>query len=107
MAIKHRKCITWGSTYEYCPTCWADRLKPAFMVDFCCEDCKNLWETATKFNMSLLSKEEAKAEITTLNLKPRAEYAECIQRDLKNILDETPKAAKPAPHEVVTKKENK
>ena len=80
------------------------------MVDFCCEDCKTLYETASKFNMSLLSKEEAKAEIEKLNLKPRAEYAECIQRDLKNILDEEPKApkmAKPKVHEVVDEEKNK
>lgn len=107
MARKERKCICCGKIFSYCPTCWSDRLKPAWMVDFCCEDCKTLYETASKFNMSLLSKEEAQAKIAKLNLKPRAEYAECIQRDLKNILDEAPKAAKPAPHEVVTKKENK
>lgn len=105
MARKHRKCICCGEEYNYCPTCWDDRLKPAWMVEFCCEDCKDLWETATKFNMQLITKEEAQEMISSLELKPRKEYAECIQRDLKKIFEEkheSTKAVKPA-HEVVKK----
>ena len=88
MARKRRKCICCNTTYDFCPTCWDDRLKPAWMVEFCCEDCKDIWETATKFNMQLITKEEAKEKIESLNLKPHTEYVECVQRDLKNILEE-------------------
>ena len=58
------------------------------MAEFCCEDCKDLFDTATRFNMDMLSKEEAKEKIESLNLKPHTEYVECVQRDLKNILKE-------------------
>lgn len=105
MARKHRKCAACGTSYDYCPTCWDDRLKPAWMVEFCCEDCKDLWDTATRYNMSLISKEEAKKVIESLNLKPHTEYVKCVQRDLKNILadeQKSTKALKPA-HEVVKK----
>ena len=38
--------------------------------------------------MQLITKEEAKEKIESLNLKPHTEYVECVQRDLKNILEE-------------------
>ncbi len=105
MARKQRKCICCGEEYSYCPTCWDDRLKPAWMVEFCCEDCKELWETASKFNMDLISKDEANKKISSLKLKPHNEYVECVQKDLKNILGDeqkSTKAVKPA-HGVVKK----
>lgn len=106
---KNRTCICCNTKYEYCPTCWEDRFKEPWHTEFCCEDCKNLWETATKFNMELITKEKAQKDISALNLKPRAEYAECVQRDLKNILDEEPKAPKMAKpiREVVSEEKNK
>jgi hypothetical protein len=93
MARKNRKCLSCGTTYKYCPTCSGeDRMKPAWYAQFCCEECKTLWGTATEYNMKMISKEEAKEIISGLSLKPHAEYVECVQNDLKNILEE-PKPA--------------
>ena len=112
MAKKNRTCICCGTTYEYCPTCGGqDRMKPAWYSEFCSEECKELWTAATKFNMNMLSKEEAQEIILDLKLKPHAEYVECVQRDLTNILEEPkkeqkqPKASKQKIHEVVETKE--
>lgn len=91
MAKKNRTCICCGTQYEYCPTCGADKLKPKWYSDFCCEECKDLWETAVRFNMNILSKDEAKEVILGLSLKPQIKYVACIQRDLKNILEEPKK----------------
>ena len=92
MAIKTRKCLSCGTKYDFCPDCrGADRLAPAWRSEFCCEDCKTLWSTATKFNMNRLTKAEAKAIISALTLKPADQYVACIQRDLKNIMAEEPK----------------
>lgn len=97
MARKHRTCISCGTTYEYCPDCrdGHDHLKPTWYTEFCCEDCKELWEAATKFNMELITKDEAKKQISALQLKPASEYVECIQHDLANIFAEAPKFTKP------------
>ena len=93
MAIKTRKCLSCGKSYQFCPDCrGADRLAPAWRAEFCCEDCKTLWSTATIFNMGKLTKAEAKAIILALDLKPAEQYVACIQRDLKNIMFEEPKA---------------
>lgn len=93
MAIKSRKCLSCGKSYDFCPDCrGADRLAPAWKAEFCCSECKDLWSTATKFNMNKLTKAEAKAIISALALKPADQYVACIQRDLKNIMSEEPKA---------------
>ena len=92
MAIKTRKCLSCGTKYDFCPDCCSvDRLAPAWKSEFCCSDCKDLWSTATKFNMGKLTKAEAKAIISALDLKPAEQYVACIQRDLKNIMFEEPK----------------
>ena len=92
MARRDRKCICCQSKYKYCPTCSDDKMKPTWMTEFCGETCKELWTTATKYNMNMLTKPEAKAAIEALELKERSAYVECVQRDLENILAEEPVA---------------
>ena len=109
MAIKNKKCLCCGEKFSYCPHCSkADALKPSWASEFCCEECMILWTTATKYNLGILAKSEAKAIISKLNLKPTEEYAQCVQRDLGVILAEEPKpkrgkrAAMPVLDEVAT-----
>ena len=109
MAKKTRTCICCETQYSYCPTCGGqDKLKPTWYTEFCSEECKDLWETATKYNMNMISKEDAKELISVLELKPHTDYVECVQRDLKNILKEEPKkeqkSFKAPKHEVVEEK---
>lgn len=92
MASNNRKCICCGTRYSYCPSCSnADRLAPSWKAEFCSEPCKDLWLTATRFNMGKLTKQEAQDIIKSLTLKPASEYATCVQRDLEVILKEDPK----------------
>lgn len=120
MARRNRKCICCSTEYSYCPDCSGpDRLKPSWYSEFCSEDCKDLWLTATKFNMGMVEKKDAKDIISALNLKDKSEYVKCIQRDLDVILAEEPKKrgkraemkiidefADIESHEVVIEKEN-
>ena len=92
MGKRDRVCICCNEKYQYCPTCGNDRVKPTWMAEFCSEDCKNLWETATKYNMQMLNKADAKAAIEKLVLNAKSVYVECVQRDLAKILAEEPKA---------------
>ena len=85
--VKHKKCLSCGTSFKFCPDCsGVDRLLPAYRATFCSEECATLWSTATKFNMGKLDKAEAKEIISNLNLKPKEEYVACVQRDLENIL---------------------
>lgn len=107
---KNRKCICCSIEYSYCPNCGGtDRLKPSWYSEFCSEDCKELWMTATKFNMGMIEKKDAKDIILALSLKDKSEYVKCVQTDLDNILKDEEKvptkAKKPKSH-VVVKKEN-
>ena len=98
MARKTRKCTCCHKEYEYCPTCHSDKSKHTWSTIFCSESCMRLWETATQYNMNILTKDEAKEVITKLELKDKTAYVECIQRDLDNILTEGIMAAEePAP----------
>lgn len=85
MARKNRRCACCGATYEYCPTCGNGQVKPSWMSEFCSEDCKTLFEIATKFNLGIITKETAQAELETLNLKPTEAYTEVLQKDIKSI----------------------
>lgn len=90
--VKNRKCLCDGTKYSYCPDCSrADALKPTWYSDFCCETCKDLWLTLTRYNMNRLTKEEAKSIISELDLKPIESYAQCVQRDYAIVMAEEKK----------------
>ena len=93
--VKNRKCLSCSTSYSYCPNCaGADRFAPTWKAEFCSESCKDLWLTATKYNMHLLSKDEAKSIISSLELKPIDNYVECVKRDYATIMTEEKKSRK-------------
>lgn len=55
-----RKCVCCGKEYEYCPNCGKNS-KPAWMVTFCGEDCKELFNIVSAYNMKLVSKAKVQA----------------------------------------------
>lgn len=107
---KNRTCICCETQYSYCPNCGGtDRLKPSWYSEFCSEECKDIWDAATRYNMQLMSKQEAKSALSKYDLADVSKYVACVQRDLANILVEPAQKSQPkAPksHEVV-KQENK
>ena len=108
MARRDRECYLCGAKYEYCPTCYQDRLKPSYMADFHEENCRNIFDICTRFNMELMSKEEAKAALEKCDLSNKANFKSYVQRDLANIFAEeqnNTKKTKKVEHEVVTIKE--
>ena len=105
MGRKTRECYLCGEKYNYCPTCSQDRMKPAWMSEFHDENCKNIFDICTRFNMQLMSKAEARTALSACDLSQKGSFKEYVQRDLANIFAEEPKAAKSKSHEVV-KQEN-
>ena len=110
---KNRKCICCNTQYSYCPNCGGtDKLKPSWYSEFCSEECKDVWDTATKYNMQLIDKREAQFALEKYDLSNKSKYVDCVQRDLANIFaaDQKSKAA-PAvakqhkTHEVVSENE--
>ena len=91
MGRRTRECLLCSTKYEYCPTCSQDKMKPAFMAEFHNENCTNIFDICTRFNMELLSKAEAQAALEKCDLSNKANFKSYVQRDLENIFAEEPK----------------
>ena len=91
MAKKNRKCITCGENYSYCPSC--NRTAPYWMTDFHAENCKNIFQICTEYNVGLKTKEQAREALNACDLSNKENFAECIKRDFANIfaVEEQPK----------------
>lgn len=88
MGRRTRECYLCGEQYSYCPTCSQDKMKPTWMTEFHDENCKSIFDICTRFNMQLLSKDEAKAALKECDLSNKANFKSYVQRDLKNIFAE-------------------
>ena len=104
MARRERNCYLCGEYYKYCPTCTQDRMKPSWMAEFHKEDCKNIFDICTRYNMGIMTKEEAQEALEVCDLSNKKNFKSYVQKDLDNIFaTETHKKAKSKSHEVVTK----
>ena len=91
MAKRDRKCYLCGVSYKYCPTCSQDRMKPSYMTEFHNENCKNIFDICTRFNMELMSKSDAKNALEQCDLTNKENFKSYIKRDLETIFTEKPK----------------
>lgn len=89
MAKKNRECLTCGIKYSYCSNC--NKKDPSWMAEFHTENCKNIFEICTNFNMGAMSKHEAKDALSVCDLSNKENFKSYVQRDLENIFAEEPK----------------
>ena len=54
MSVK-RKCVCCDKEYDYCPNC-AQKDQPPWMVSFCCEGCKELFNIVSAYNAKRIGK---------------------------------------------------
>ena len=85
---KVRKCYLCGQSYKYCPTCSQDLRKPSWMTEFHNENCKNIFDICTRFNMDMLSKKQAQDLLIDCDLSNQANFKSYVQRDLDVIFSE-------------------
>ena len=108
MARRSRECYLCGTQYKFCGSCTNDRVKPAWMAEFHEENCKNIFDICTRYNLQMLSKEEAQAALNECDLSNKENFKDYVQQDIANIFAEEPKAKRDkyaAAHEVVNKTE--
>ena len=91
MGKRTRECYLCGKKYEYCPTCSQDKMKPTWMAEFHDENCKNIFDTCSRFNMQLLNKEEAQDALNKCDLSNKENFKSYVQTDIENIFFEEPK----------------
>ena len=58
-----RKCKVCGTSYEYCPRCKQYESSPRWKMNFCSEDCKNIFDIIDKFVFNHISAEDAKHKL--------------------------------------------
>lgn len=104
MASRNKTCYLCGTRYKYCSTCSQDRMKPSWMNEFHSESCKDIFDICTRFNMDMITKEQAQKELEKCDLSNKENFKSYVQKDLEVIFeDETDAAKKTATkHEVVT-----
>lgn len=103
MAKRSRTCYLCGEKYQYCGTCSQDRMKPTWMAEFHSESCKDIFNICTKYNMGLMSKEDAQKALSACDLSNKDNFKPYVQNDLKAIFAQSKTA--PKTHEVVETKE--
>lgn len=54
-----RKCVCCGKEYEFCPGC-PRKDQPAWMVTYCSEPCKELFNIVSAYNAKRISKADVK-----------------------------------------------
>lgn len=90
MARKSRECYLCGESYKYCGSCSNDRMKPSWMSEFHSENCKNIFDICTRFNMKLMSKSEAQDALNACDLSNKENFKSYVIRDLDVIFTEDP-----------------
>ena len=104
MARRQRECYLCGESYKYCNTCSQDKLKPSWMSEFHSESCKDIFDTCTRYNLGLLTKEQAREKLNACDLTNKASFKSYVQTDLENIFAEAVEVKKEISkesHEVV------
>lgn len=91
MGRRTRECYLCSTKYEYCPTCSQDKMKPTWMAEFHDENCKNIFDICTRFNMKLMDKTEAKKALSACDLSNKSKFKDYVQKDIANIFAEDPK----------------
>lgn len=86
MGRKSRECYLCKESYKYCPTCSNDRVKPSWMAEFHSENCKDIFDICTRFNMELFTKEEAKSAIEKCDISNKLNFRPSVQNTLSNLL---------------------
>ena len=94
MGRRTRECYLCNCKYEYCPTCSQDRMKPAYMAEFHSENCKNIFQICTDFNLGTMVKSDAKAALEQCDLSNKSNFKSFVQNDIENIFKEELKLKK-------------
>ena len=103
---KKRECYLCGTKYNFCSTCDEDRYAPAWKHSFHSEDCAKIFQCCVDYNMSLITKDEAKSILLGCDLSDKKSFREDAQETISKILAEDKPKAKPfaeknTQHEVV------
>lgn len=93
MVKNNKKCILCGKVYSYCNSCSEFDHLPRWMECYCSENCKEIFNALSAYNMKTRPVESIIATLKASNLEIE-KYHEANQRYIKEILEKD--AAAPA-----------
>jgi len=82
---KKRVCLACGKTYKYCNNCPEFSSRPTWMTEFDCEECKEIFNAVSAYNMELMSANEVKAIIKKYNVTDFSKFKKSIADKLKEV----------------------
>lgn len=86
MRKNNRKCICCGEVYTFCPSCQnTDSLKPSWYLSYHNENCKNIFQTVTKYCNGIIDKEIAGRELESYDLSYKERLLPDIQEFIKEV----------------------
>lgn len=65
---KSKECVVCGTKYEYCGNCNGAKKADTWRNNFCSENCRDLFKTASDFAGKLITVEDAKRQLSDINL---------------------------------------
>ena len=90
MVRNNKTCILCGNKYSYCSGCAEFDHLPRWMECYCSENCKDIFNILSSYNMNHKTKEEAKALLEKCDLTMTDTYSEFNKNCINSIMsDET------------------
>lgn len=91
---KNRICKCCKVAYSYCPTCEEDRFKPSWYALFHDENCKSIFDILVQYGLKKITKQEAKKELSKLDLSIKDKCDEDIVSQLNEIFNDEVRESK-------------
>ena len=66
---KERLCIVCGQSYLYCPHCDKNNKQNRWKINYCSENCRDVFKTCSNYEGGLISLEEAYDTLIKLNIQ--------------------------------------
>lgn len=88
-----RKCILCKQEYKYCPSCSKDDKKETWHALYDSENCKNISQTLTNYNLNKITKEEAREALSKCDLS--IELNDHYRSEINAIMAKPKRMAKP------------
>lgn len=88
MAKYTQTCLLCKQTYEYCGGCSKYKKLPSYMMTFCSENCKNIYQTMANFENSIISKDDAKLALSGMDTTRHMFYTNSFASSFKKIMQD-------------------
>lgn len=102
---KERICITCGKSYKYCPNCREFSTYPLWMTEYDTEECKEIFNIVSAYNMNLVKADDVKAVVKKYNITDFKKFKKSIADKLNEIYGKKSEEVKPIPVEEPKKEE--